>query len=77
MSTVEDQARFDELKVQFGTEGRANELTLAQFANLTDARAAILADRIADYIESAEILEIRARAKQAAIQTPQPQAGKY
>ncbi len=75
MSTVEDQARFDELKVQFGSEGRANQLTLAQFANLTDARAASLADRLADYIESAELLEIRARAKQAV--QASPQAGKY
>jgi len=60
-----DETRFNELKVQFGAEGRANQLTLTQFASLTDERAGKLADRLQDLPESAEVLEIRKRAIKA------------
>ncbi len=73
MISVKDQNRFNELKAQFGSDGQADELTLWQFARLSDARAFGLADRLADCIESAEILDIRARAKKAL----QAQDGKY
>jgi hypothetical protein len=74
MISANDQKRFNELKAQFGPDGHANELTLSQFANLSYARASSLADRLANYLESAEILEIRARAKKA---LKAPKTGKY
>ena len=60
-----DEIRFNELKVKFGSAGRANQLTLTQFASLTDARAGKLSDLLPDFLESAEVLEIRKRALQA------------
>ncbi len=73
MISVKDQNRFNELKAQFGSDGQADELTLSQFAHLPDSLAFRLAERLADYPESAEVLDIRARAKKVL----QAQEGKY
>ena len=59
-----DEIRFDELKTQFGPERRANQLTLKQFASLPVADAEELARKLDDYVEFAEILDIRKRAIQ-------------
>ena len=68
-----DEARFDELKTQFGSEDDADQLTLEEFVALSDKRAEGLADRIANTKLAGGILKIRKRAKQA---FQSPPAGK-
>ncbi len=70
-----DEARFDELKVHFGSDDKADQLTLEEFAALSEKRAEGLIDRIANTKLAGEISKIRAKAKQA-FQTYQS-AGKY
>jgi hypothetical protein len=72
---TEDQERFNELKVQFGSEGRADQLTFEQFTVLPDEDARFIINRIEDFPTKGELWAIKKRAKQ----TLQgfPQAGKY
>ncbi len=65
MSTVEDHPRFDELKVYFGSEDDADQLTFAGFALLPD-------EEMKNYKIKDELLKIRARSKQAAAQASSP-----
>ena len=59
------ETRFNELRTLFGSEDDADQLTLDEFAELSDKRAETLADRIVSAKIAGELLMIRKRVRQA------------
>ena len=67
------ERRFNELRTLFGSEDDADQLTLDEFAELSDKRAETLADRIVSAKIAGELLRIRDKVRQAS-RASQPSA---
>ena len=65
-----DETRFNELKMHFGSNTTAVNLTLAEFAAMSDKRADKIIGRICDDKIAGEISLIRKRAIQASLAQP-------
>ena len=62
---VNDETRFNKLRVHFGSEGNADKLTLKGFALLPKGDVDVLIGRVTDFAIKVELLDIIARYKLA------------
>jgi len=61
------EEEFNNLRAHFGPEGRANELTFAQFVALPDIAVNDLLVRVKDYVNKGRLAEMRAQERSSSV----------